>query len=137
MKALTIGQVADRVGIGVETVRFYERKGLIEQPPRKDNGYRRYSEDAVARLRFIQRAKTLGFSLKEIGELLDIRRDPTTTCRDIQSRAESKLSDIEEKIEGLRRMSEVLIKLIDECAGEGPTSECPILEALDVGVEKE
>ncbi|MCI0401475.1 MAG: heavy metal-responsive transcriptional regulator [Gammaproteobacteria bacterium] len=136
MQALTIGKVAERVGVGVETVRFYERKGLIKPPRRGESGYRQYSEDLVARLRFIQRAKTLGFSLKEIGELLDIRHDPTTTCRDIQRRAEVKLSDVEEKIKGLRRMSKVLTKLIAECAGDGPTSACPILEALDVEGEK-
>ena len=137
MSALTIGQAAKRVGMGVEAVRFYERKGLIKPSRRGGNGYRQYSEDAIARLQFIQRAKTLGFSLKEIGELLAIRHDPTTTCRDIQSRAEAKLSDIDAKIQGLRRMSAVLTKLINDCAGDGPTSECPILDALDVREEKE
>lgn len=130
MKALTIGQVARRTGVGVETVRFYERQGLLEEPARKDSGYRQYDGGVVARLHFIRRAKELGFSLKEIKELLALRVDPTTTCAEVKSRAEAKLADVEAKIQALRRMQKVLQKLTTACSGRGPTSECPILDAL-------
>jgi MerR family copper efflux transcriptional regulator len=130
MRPLTIGQVARRAGVGIETVRFYEREGLLEEPARRDSGYRQYEEDVVARLRFIKRSKELGFSLKEIKELLALRVDPTTTCAEVKSRAEAKIADIEEKINTLQRMKKALKKLTQTCSGQGPTSECPILEAL-------
>ena len=128
---LTIGQVAKHSGIGLETVRFYERKGLIEEPPRTDSGYRQYPKDVVGRIRFIKRAKELGFSLKEISELLSLRVDPGTTCADVRKQTELKLTDVEEKIRALRRIKTALKKLAASCVGTGPTSECPILEALD------
>jgi MerR family mercuric resistance operon transcriptional regulator len=131
MSALTIGQVAKRVGIGIETIRFYERKGLIEDPPRKESGYRQYGEDDIERLIFIQHAKTLGFSLKEINELLSIRSRPEADSREVKEIASAKLVDIENKIRLLERMQQTLKKLVEECPGEGPTCECPILEALE------
>ena len=131
MTELTIGQIARRAYKGFETVRFYERKGLIEEPPRKESGYRQYDEDAVTRLAFIQQAKTLGFSLKEIHELLSLRKSPGVTSREIKQVAEEKLVDIENKIRMLRRIQRALKKLVEKCPGHGPTSECPILEALD------
>jgi len=97
METLTIGKVARLAGIGVETIRFYEREGLIEEPPRRESGYRQYPEDTVHRLRFIRRAKELGFTLKEIKELLALRIDPETTCEDIRRRANTKINDIEAK----------------------------------------
>jgi MerR family transcriptional regulator, copper efflux regulator len=111
-------------------VRFYEREGLLEEPARKDSGYRQYTGDVVARLRFIRGAKELGFSLKEVKELLALRLDPATTCAEVKARAEAKVADIEAKIQALRRMKEALQKLTTACSGRGPTSECPILEAL-------
>ena len=131
MKALTIGQVARHAGVGIETVRFYERQGLLEEPARKQSGYRQYPEDVVARLRFIKRAKELGFSLKEIKELLALRVDPTTTCAEVRSKAAAKIADVEQKIEALQRIRTALVKLTAVCRGRGPTSECPILDALD------
>jgi MerR family mercuric resistance operon transcriptional regulator len=131
MKPLTIGQVARSAGVGVETVRFYERRGLIEEPARRESGYRQYPEDVVARLRFVKRAKELGFSLKEIKELLDLRVDPTTTCAEVKRQAEAKIGDIEERIRTLKRMKKALVKLTAVCSGRGPTTECPILDALD------
>ncbi len=128
---LTIGQVAHRAGIGVETVRFYERKGLVEEPPRADSGYRQYPEDVVARLRFIRRAKELGFMLSEISELLSLRVDPDITCADVKKQAEFKIADVEEKIRVLQGIKTALKKLAASCVGTGPTSECPILEAMD------
>ncbi len=131
MKTLTIGQAARGAGVGVETVRFYERQGLLKEPTRADSGYRQYAEDVVARLRFIRRAKELGFSLKEIKELLALRVDPDTTCAEVRKRAEQKISDVEAKIQALQNMKKALTKLSKTCSGRGPTSECPILDALD------
>lgn len=131
MEPLTIGQVARQAGIGVETVRFYERRGLLEEPARKQSGYRQYPKTVVARLRFIKRAKELGFSLKEIRELLALRVDPDTTCAEVKNRAEVKIADVEQKIDALQRIKKALVKLTAVCRGRGPTSECPILDALD------
>jgi MerR family copper efflux transcriptional regulator len=130
-KGLTIGQVARKAGFGIETVRFYERNGLIDEPPRKASGYRQYPESVISRLQFIKRAKELGFSLREIKELLSLRVDPTTTCSDIRERAEAKIADIEGKIQSLERMKDVLTGLTASCGGVGPVSECPIVEALE------
>ena len=136
MEALSIGQVARRVGIGIETVRFYERQGLIDDPPRTGAGYRQYSEDVISRLRFIKRAKGLGFSLKEIAELLSLRLDPTTTCGDIKKRAEAKIAAIEEKILTLQRMKKALKELAATCRESGSVRECSILETLYAEEEK-
>src|SRR6516165_3864629 len=131
MKLLTIGQVAKRAGIGVETVRFYEREGLLEEPRRRPSGYRQFDEGIVARMRFIRRAKELGFTLHEIKELLSLKLDPSTTCSDVKKRAEAKIADIEAKIDSLARMRQALVKLTKACKGQGTTSACPILDALD------
>ena len=131
MKPLSIGQVAKRTGVGVETVRFYERKGLLEEPARRPSGYRQFDEGIVARLRFVRRAKELGFTLKEIKELLSLKLDPSTTCADVKSRAEVKIEDIEQRIRTLQRMKRALAKLTKACSGRGKTSDCPILDALD------
>ena len=128
---MTIGQVAKATSLGVETVRFYERQGLIPDPPRRSSGYRQYPEDTIGRLRFIMRAKELGFSLKEIAEILALRVDPGTSSREIKLRVEEKIQDVEGKIRSLRRMKKALVALDDSCDGCGPTSECPILETLD------
>lgn len=130
MAAHTIGQVARRSGVGVETVRFYEREGLIPQPPRPDSGFRRYPEDAVSRIRFIQRSKALGFSLREIRDLLSLRVDSANSCGEVKGRAEAKIADIESKIFTLRKMKQALENLTEACRGKGPTGECAILEAL-------
>jgi MerR family copper efflux transcriptional regulator len=131
MKTLMIGEVARRAGIGVETVRFYERQGLLKLPARRQSGYRQYDEDAVSRLRFIRRAKELGFSLKEIGELLALRVSPDTTVADVKQRAEAKVADIEGKIRDLQRTKEARQTLATSCQGHGPLEDCPILRALD------
>src|SRR5215469_14163370 len=104
MNLLTIGQLARRAGVGIETVRFYERQGLLAEPARRASGYRQYTEDVVTRLRFIRRAKELGFSLREIAELIALRLDPTKTCGDVRRRAKAKVADIEAKIRDLERM---------------------------------
>ena len=132
---LTIGQLARQAGIGVETVRFYEREGLVPVPPRRASGYRQYPVDAVRRLQFIRRAKALGFSLQEIAELLALRVDRRTTCADVRARAAAKIDSIEQKIEDLQRVRAALEKLSRSCRGRGPVAECPLLEALEHGDE--
>lgn len=131
MYTLTIGKVAKQAGLGVETIRFYERTGLLEEPPRNDSGYRQYPPEAVVKLRFIKKAKRLGFSLQEIGELFALRRKPDATCGDVRTQAEDKIKAIEEKITDLSRMKEALIELTCQCSNDGPVRECPILTALD------
>jgi MerR family transcriptional regulator, copper efflux regulator len=131
MKPLTIGQLARRAGVGVETVRFYERQGLLDEPARRESGYRQYPEEAVRRLRFIKRAKGLGFTLKEIAELLALRHDPDGDTADVKRRAETKIADIDARIHDLQRTRAALLKLVHACPGEGPLGDCPILEALE------
>lgn len=130
MQTLTIGQLAKQSQVNIETIRYYERRGILPEPPRRESGYRQYSLDAVERIRFIRRAQELGFSLKEIAELLSLRVDPGTTAGDIRRRAEAKLAAIDAKIRDLQRMKAALMKLAAACRGRGPTSECPILDAL-------
>jgi MerR family copper efflux transcriptional regulator len=132
MKHLTIGQVARRAGVGIETVRFYERERLLNRPARSpSSGYRLYEEDVIARLLFIMRAKELGFTLSEIREILSLRVDPDTCCEDVKARAETKIAHIEEKIRMLQRMRKALLRLTRECGETGGGADCPILEALD------
>ena len=128
---LTIGKVARLAGVGIETIRFYEREGLIPNPPRSESGYRHYGEDSVARIRFIKKAKQLGFSLSEIGELLSLRAKPSGTCADVQHKAREKMAEIDQKVEALQSMRSALQELVAECSGTGPRSKCPILNSLD------
>jgi len=131
--ALTIGQIAKRTGLTVETVRFYEKKGLILAPERSESGYRQYSSDTLKRLYFILRAKEVGFTLNDIAELLDIRRKPGSTCSDIKLRALEKMEDIEKKVTDLQKIHDSLSQLVLRCSGTGKLSDCPILESLDFG----
>ncbi len=131
MRPLSIGTVAREAGVGVETLRFYEREGLIENPPRRRSGYRQYPPETVDRVRFIRRAKDVGFSLREIRELLDLRLSPGATAADIRKRALAKIDDIGAKIRSLQRMKRTLRRLTSACRGRGPLHACPILEALE------
>ena len=131
MSTLTIGQVAKEAGVGVETLRYYEREGLVKEPPRRVSGYRQYPEDVVKRIHFIKRAQELGFSLKEIAELLALRVDQETPSIEVKRRAEAKLVDIERKVEELLRMKRALEQITQLCNGQGPISDCPILDALE------
>lgn len=131
MSEFTIGEVARRAGMGVETIRFYERKGLIADPPRRASGYRRYSRESVRRLLFIKHAKDLGFSLREIHELLELRVDDTTTCADVRARLEVKITDVGDRIRALERIRDALVRWAETCAEEAPSHACPLLEALD------
>ena len=131
MDRLTIGNVARRAEVNIETVRYYERRELVARPPRSLSNYRLYPEDAVRRVRFIKRAQELGFSLKEIKELLLLRAAPKARCAVVRGRALAKIDDIEEKMCVLGAMKKALTKLVAECAGRAPVSECPILESFD------
>ena len=130
MQSLTIGQLAQRAGVGVETVRFYEREGLISEPPRRPSGYRDYPLETVARIVFIRRAKNLGFTLKEINELLELRVRPRRNCAKVKQSADVKIADIDGKLSALRRMRRALIDLTRACEERTPTTECPILASL-------
>ena len=131
MKSLTIGHLAKQAGVNLETVRFYERRGLLPRPPRSASGYRLFPADAARRLRFIGRAQELGFSLNEIRELLSLRVSRTTRSADIRERAEAKVADIEARIRSLESMRRTLRRLTKVCDGCAPATECPILESLD------
>ncbi len=129
---ITTSQLAKRGGVNLETIRYYERTGLLPKPPRSRSGYRQFSPESVRRVRFIKRAQELGFSLKEIKELLALRIAPGSTRADVRKRAEAKMADIEEKIAHLHDMKKALVGLIGACCENGPASECPILESLSV-----
>lgn len=133
--ALTIGQVAKAANVHVETLRYYERRGLVPRPPRAPSTYRRYPEGTVARVRFVKRAQELGFSLREIRDLLSLRAAPKARCADVKRRAEAKIADIEAKLRSLRGMRRALGRLVAECEGKRPVSFCPILASL--GPEEE
>lgn len=126
----TIGSVAKRAGVGVETVRFYERQGLIKQPSTPQQGFREYPDDAVDRVRFIRHAKELGFTLGEIGELLSLRSHPRINCETVQRRAEEKILNVDAKIRTLRKIRTQLRKLANACNEREATADCPVLDAL-------
>ena len=130
MAAMRIGEVAKRTGLGIETIRFYERQGLLNEPERLSSGYRQFDEAAIARLTFIIRAKVLGFTLSEIKELLSLWFDPVTTCCDVRRRVEQKIVDIEGRIQTLQAMKRSLKKLIDQCQKRGTLEDCPLLYGL-------
>ena len=130
-KALPTGELAKRAGVGIQTIRFYERKGLIAVPPRTQSGYRRYPPDAVDRIRFIRRAQKLGFSLKDVAELLELKLDPRGDCGPVREKVARKLGEIDGKLADLGRMRRALASVADDCAGDGPVRDCAILEALE------
>jgi MerR family mercuric resistance operon transcriptional regulator len=131
MDRFTIGEVAQLTHVRIETLRYYERIGLVAPPPRNGANYRLYPQETVRRVQFIKRAQALGFSLKEIIELLALRATPKTPCADIRTRAFDKITAIDEKIEALNAMKYALAKLVDACSGQGEITDCPILASLD------
>jgi len=128
---MKIGAVAARADVNIQTVRYYERRGLLPKPRRTASNYRLYSEDNVRRVRFVKRAQELGFSLKEIKELLALRIDSRATRVQVRERAEAKITDIEEKIRSLRAIKKTLTRLATTCGGGGSVGDCQILEALE------
>lgn len=129
--ALTIGQLAERAGVNIQTVRYYERRGLMPKPARTGTGYRQYPPDATDRLRFIKRAQDLGFSLEEIAELLALRVEHASACAAVEARAREKIALVEHKMGELERMKRTLQRLAAACEAREPTGDCPILEALE------
>lgn len=128
---MLIGALAEAAGVGVETVRFYEREGLIPEPPRSASGYRLYDVDAVRRLRFIRSAKRLGFTLAETKELLELRVTDTAGCDEVAARTRRKVAKVDARLRELRRIRRTLQRLLQACAENEKTGECPILDAID------
>jgi MerR family mercuric resistance operon transcriptional regulator len=131
MTDLKIGEVAKQAGVNLQTIHYYERRGLLPMPPRTGLNYRAYAWDAVLRVRFIKRAQEIGFTLKEIEELLSLRATPRTRSVDVRNRAKAKVQEIDDKMRTLQAMRKGLTNLICECSGKGPVTQCPILDALD------
>jgi len=128
--SLTIGVVAKRAGVPIDTIRYYERAGLLPQPLRRASGYRSYNDSAVSRLRFIRRAKELGFTLEEIRDLLALSSDRRGGVKAVRKRAEQRLAGIDARIAELLRIRQGLQELIEACPGHGDPEACPILRAL-------
>lgn len=132
MEQYKVGEIAKIVDVNVETLRYYEKIKLMPKPKRKESRYRLYDDNDLRRLKFIKRAKELGFTLKEIKELLNLKIESTATCGDVKHLAELKLNDIEERIKDLKNIKSVLVKLINQCICEEVSSEeCPILEVIE------
>lgn len=132
----TLGQLAKATGLSVETVRFYERRKLLGENNRAMSGYRQYGNDALIRLRFIRQAKKLGFTLREISELLELRVYPDAPCEQVHEAASAKLQMIETKIDELRRIRKALKRLTAVCSGERTIEECSILDELERGLNR-
>jgi len=128
---LTIGQIAAAGRVNIETIRYYERRGLLPAPSRTRAGYRQYSPDSVARLRFIKHAQRLGFSLMEIQELLALRVRNATSCRSVAERTYKKLDVVNQRIRDLQRIKRTLERLAAACAARRVTDHCPTLTALE------
>ena len=133
---MTIARAARAAGVGVETIRFYERRGLIAQPRKPANGFREYDADSVARIRIIRQAQELGFSLREIEELLSLRADPNADCAEVRAQATTKRDEVEQKIAHLERIRAALDMLIAACPGKGAVTACSILDALTQMADK-
>jgi len=131
--SLKIGEVAERGRVNLQTIRYYEREGLLPEAPRLPSGYRAFGDESVRRVRFIKRAQELGFTLAEIRELLSLRVDRKRDRAEVRAVARAKISEMEEKIRSLEAMKRALEHLVKRCSGHGPATECPILEALDEG----
>ena len=127
---MTIGAVAKRVGVAIDTIRYYEREGLLPEPLRRASGYRSYDNSAVRQLRFIRRAKDLGFTLEEIRDLLALSADRQRGVKAVKKRAQERLAAIDARIAELTRVRNGLEQLVDACPGHGSSDQCPILRAL-------
>jgi Hg(II)-responsive transcriptional regulator len=125
-----ISEAAEQAGVNVQTLRYYERRGLLPRPPRRASGYREFSTDTVRIVRFVKRAQDLGFSLDEVEELLRLQRNAKGNRRRIRSVAERRIGEIDQKIVELERMRRALRTLVDSCH-DGRVLDCPIIEALD------
>jgi MerR family copper efflux transcriptional regulator len=127
---LTIGTVAREAGVSAQTLRYYEREGLLDPPPRTRSGYRAYDRSAVSQISFIRRAQKLGFTLKEIRELLELQADGIADCDEVRNAVVAKLDDVERKIEQLAHIRAALAGLVETCTGDGPACRCIIIDNM-------
>ncbi len=129
-QTLTIGKLAKKANVTIDSIRFYERRGLLAEPMRTESNYRRYPLEAAVRLRFIKKAQNLGFSLDEIKGLMCLQDDPAASKADVKEKTEEKIRTIQVKIQDLTKILKTLEQLNESCDGHGPIDDCPILEAL-------
>jgi len=123
-------EVAGRAGVNPQTLRYYERRGLLPEPPRSTSGYRSYPDETVRVIRFVKRAQELGFSLDEVEELLHLARGGPSSCDTARGLARARLADLSAKIADLERMRDSLLQLVDTCARPRQERDCPLLEAI-------
>ena len=133
---MTTSELADRAEVNTQTVRYYERRGLLPEPPRNASGHRQYDMNALRRLAFIKRAQHLGFSLDDIDDLLSLRAHPDAPNREVKRKTKAKLQETRARLDDLRDIEGKLQELYEACDGEGTTSECPILDALEIPQEQ-
>ena len=133
MKDMSIGAVAKKTGISIDTIRYYERNGLIDEPSRSSSGYRQYPSEALSQIKFIKRGKDLTFTLKEIKELMNLSRDPEASCVDFKDIATGKLDEIDANLLKLKRVKSNLKKLTVACPEKGAIENCPIRTSLVEG----
>ncbi|MDX1639866.1 MAG: MerR family transcriptional regulator, partial [Balneolaceae bacterium] len=130
-RTFKIGEVAKRCSVNKETVRYYERRDLIEKPERRRSGYRIFTRKHIEQITFIKRAQQLGFTLTEIQELLELRLNQVTACDEMRGKARQKLEDVRGKMDDLQRIESVLNDLITACESGGETEDCVILRSLE------
>jgi Hg(II)-responsive transcriptional regulator len=133
--SIRTGEVAASAGVNIQTVRYYERRGLLKEPPRRPSGFRKYPEEAVRIIRFIKHAQQLGFTLREIDELLRLREDRDRTCAQVQRAAETKIVDIDSKLNRLMAVRSALEVFVQSCRNKR-ARRCPLIEALDAHFQK-
>ncbi|MGQ0640866.1 MAG: heavy metal-responsive transcriptional regulator [Gemmatimonadaceae bacterium] len=129
--ALRIGRVAERANVNVQTLRYYERRGLIPPASRRPSGYREFSDDTVRRVRFIKHAQELGFSLRDVHELIELRQSGTRSSAQVRALAAAKVADIAARVRHLNAMRRALEELVNACDCDGPADVCPIIDALE------
>ena len=129
-RSMTVGALATQAGVKIDTIRYYERHGLLPKASRTNSGYRIFTSASVERLKFIKQAQALGFTLNEVKQLLALRVSPGMTCNDVRKRADAKLADIQYKIDSLHAMKRALQQLVSACEAVGPASECSFLANL-------
>lgn len=132
-RPLKTSELARAAGVGVETVRYYLRRGLLAEPPRAPSGYRRFPPDAVRRIAFVRRTQALGFTLDEIRELLELRVERPHACEAVEERAKARIAAVEEKLDELQRMKRALARVVAACEARERTGHCPLLEEIAPG----
>jgi len=135
MVTMTRSELAKECGVNIESLRYYEKRRLIDPPKRSEVGYRLYSREDAARIRFIQNAKKLGFTLNEIMELLKLRVKKNESCESVLAKTQTKLNEVDQKIKGLKSMKKVLKQMIHQCQEATLTNDCPILCSFESGRE--